>query len=130
MRTRGILKVGALAVLLSAAAWDASAQNVSAESSSDETGVAAVYSAALAGHRTASGGRYQPARLTAAHKRLPFGTRVRVTNLNNHKTVDVLITDRGPREAGRVIDLSRAAARQLGLGAHGTAQVRLTVLAS
>ena len=96
----------------------------------DETGLAAVYSSALAGHRTASGAPYEPTRLTAAHKRLPFGTRVRVTNLKDGRTVEVTITDRGPRQSGRVLDLSRAAARRLGIGAHGMAPVRLTVLST
>lgn len=117
MRARGALRQTRM---------DAGSNETSA--ATDETGLAAVYSASLAGHRTASGARYEPALLTAAHKLLPFGTRVRVTNANNGKTVELTITDRGPRQGGRVLDLSRAAARQLGIGAHGMAPVRLTVL--
>ena len=67
-------------------------------------------------------------RLTAAHRFLPFGTRVRVHNLRNARTVEVEITDRGPFVEGRLIDLSRAAARVLGFQRAGLARVRLEVL--
>lgn len=77
--------------------------------------------------RTASGERNNPAALTAAHRSLPFGTRVRVENLRNGKFVVVRINDRGPFVGGRVIDVSRAAAQQLGMVSSGTAKVRLEV---
>ncbi len=67
---------------------------------------------------------------TAAHRTLPFGTWVRVHNLTNGRNVDVRITDRGPFVEGRIIDLSRAAARQIGLIGPGTAKVRLEVIAA
>ena len=77
--------------------------------------------------RTANGERTNPAALTAAHRSLPFGTRVRVENLRNGKFVVVRINDRGPFVGGRVIDVSKAAAQQLGMVASGTAKVRLVV---
>ena len=84
-----------------------------------EIGRAAFYS----GGRTASGERTGPDGLTAAHRTLPFGTMVRVTNIRNGKTVVVRITDRGPYGRGRIIDLSRAAARELDMISSGTALV-------
>jgi rare lipoprotein A len=86
-----------------------------------ETGRAAFYS----GGRTASGERTGPNGLTAAHRTLPFGTRVRVTNHRNGKTVVVRIVDRGPWGRGRIIDLSRAAARELDMISAGTAMVSI-----
>ncbi len=77
------------------------------------------------GRRTASGERYDMNAMTAAHRTLPLGTIVRVTNLENHLSVSVRINDRGPYTRGRIIDLSAAAARSLGLKAQGVAQVRI-----
>jgi rare lipoprotein A len=90
-----------------------------------QTGQASWYGAAHHGKRTASGAIYDQTKLTAAHPSLPFGTRVKVTNLSNGKSVDVEITDRGPFVGGRIIDLSQAAARALGMVESGTATVRL-----
>ncbi len=90
-----------------------------------QTGQASWYGAAHHGKRTASGAIYNKEALTAAHPSLPFGTRVKVTNLSNGKSVDVEITDRGPFVGGRIIDLSQAAARALGMVESGTATVRL-----
>ena len=84
-----------------------------------ETGRAAFYS----GGRTASGERTGPDGLTAAHRTLPFGTMVRVTNIRNGKTVVVRITDRGRYGRGCIIDLTRAAARELDMISSGTALV-------
>jgi rare lipoprotein A len=95
-----------------------------------ETGVASYYDSRLDGSRTASGQRYDEDALTAAHRTLPFGTRVRVTNLSNDRHVVVTINDRGPFTKGRVIDVSRRAARDLGILRRGTATVRLEVLGS
>ena len=78
--------------------------------------------------KTASGERCNPNALTAAHPTLPFGTKVKVENLKNGKTVVVRINDRGPFVGGRIIDLTRAAASALGFIKAGTAKVRLTVL--
>src|SRR5437016_12778771 len=77
-----------------------------------QSGIASIY--AYSGERTASGERARPNDLTAAHRTLPFGTRVRVTNKNNGRTVVVRINDRGPFMRGRVIDLTPAAAHALG----------------
>lgn len=77
---------------------------------------------------TASGERCDPNALTAAHRSLPFGTKVKVENLKNGKSVVVRINDRGPFVGGRIIDLTKAAAGRLGFVSAGTAPVRLTVL--
>ncbi len=78
--------------------------------------------------RVASGGWFNPNAMTAAHKTLPFGTRVRVTNMNNGRAVTVTINDRGPYVAGRVIDLSRAAASAVGMTGSGLARVSIAVM--
>ncbi|GJE60365.1 septal ring lytic transglycosylase RlpA family protein [Methylobacterium trifolii] len=78
------------------------------------------------GHRTASGERFNPNGMTAAHRSLPFGTRVRVENKRTGRAVVVRINDRGPFVRGRIIDLSRGSARALGMG--GTSYVSLQVL--
>jgi rare lipoprotein A len=93
-----------------------------------QQGVASFYSDALHGRRTASGERYDKAALTAAHKSLPLGTRVRVTRLSTGDSVVVRINDRGPFVKGRVIDLSHRAARALGITEKGVVKVRLEVL--
>jgi rare lipoprotein A len=91
-------------------------------------GLAAVYSDKLNGRKTASGQVFRQSELTAAHPSLPFGTKVRVTNTKNNKSVEVRINDRGPTQAGRVIDLSSAAAAQVGIGKAGMAPVKLDVV--
>ena len=88
-------------------------------------GMASYYSEPQA---VASGGRFNPNALTAAHKTLPFGTRVLVTNLNNGRSVTVTINDRGPYVRGRVIDLSRRAAQVVGMTGSGVAPVSYTVV--
>ena len=93
-----------------------------------ESGLASFYGPEFNHRRTASGERFDPKGLTAAHRTLPFGTRVRVTNLENGRRVIVRINDRGPFRKGRVLDLSPAAARRLGFTAQGIARVRLDVL--
>jgi peptidoglycan lytic transglycosylase len=93
-----------------------------------EFGTASYYDAGYDGHRSASGLRYDARGLTAAHRTLPFGTRVRVTNLANGRNVVVTITDRGPFRSGRVIDVSRRAAELLGFARAGLARVRVDVL--
>lgn len=82
------------------------------------------------GTRTASGERFDPMGITAAHPNLPFGTKVRVTHAGNGQSVVVRINDRGPFGGGRVIDLSLGAARQIGLHVAGVAKVKLQVLGS
>lgn len=92
------------------------------------TGEASWYGPGFFGNRTASGEVLRPGTLTAAHRSLPFGTRVRVTNLWNGRSAVVRINDRGPFHGARVIDLAHGAANQLGLVASGVAKVKLEVL--
>lgn len=94
----------------------------------DESGTASYYGARHHGKRTASGEPFNQHGLTAAHRTLPFGTRVKVTNLKNDRSVVVRINDRGPHTRGRLIDLSRAAAQQLDMIRSGTARVRVQSL--
>ncbi len=94
-----------------------------------QVGTASFYAHRFDGRTTASGAVYDEHRLTAAHRTLPFGTRVRVTNLENDRRVVVTINDRGPSHHGRVIDVSWRAARELGILEAGTVRVRLEVLA-
>ncbi|MCA0208585.1 MAG: septal ring lytic transglycosylase RlpA family protein [Proteobacteria bacterium] len=91
-------------------------------------GMASYYGNELAGNRTASGERFDPGQLTAAHRSLPFGSMVRVTNTSNGDSVIVRINDRGPFAHGRVIDVSQAAAREIGMHRSGTARVKLALL--
>jgi rare lipoprotein A len=101
-----------------------------AQSSSPGDGIASWYGPKFAGRKTASGEIFDPSQLTAAHKTLPFGSLVEVTNLTNNMSVIVRINDRGPFMPGRVIDLSRAAAERIEMIGAGTAQVQLEVLSS
>ncbi len=91
-----------------------------------QVGKASWYGPGFHGKKTASGECFNQNRLTAAHPRLPLGTKARVTNLGNGKAVEVTINDRGPHGRGRVIDLSRAAARRLAMS--GTARVSIVAL--
>lgn len=93
-----------------------------------QTGKASFYADNFEGRLTANGEKYRHKNLTAAHKTLPFGTRVRVTNLANQKQVEVVINDRGPYVDGRILDLSKSAAEQLGFVNQGIAEVSLQVL--
>ena len=103
-------------------------QALSAPMVSTVEGVVAYYGRRFAGRRTASGERFDPAALTMAHKTLPFGTRVRVTNLTNKRSVVVRVNDRGPNSPERIGDLSLAAANQIGMRKAGVARVRLEVV--
>lgn len=89
--------------------------------------MASFYANRLHGRRTASGERYDKNAFTAAHRDLPFGTRVRVVNLKNNRSVEVRINDRGPHRKGRIIDLSHAAARQLGMLKAGVVRVEISL---
>lgn len=93
-----------------------------------QVGQASWYGPGFYGGRTASGEIFRPGTFTAAHRWLPFGTRVRVTNLNNGLKAVVRINDRGPFSGGRIIDLAHGAASALGVTSSGIAQVRLEVL--
>jgi rare lipoprotein A len=92
------------------------------------TGQASYYAAKFSGRRTANGETYSPGALTAAHRSVPFGRRILVTHLGNGRQVIVRINDRGPHIKSRIIDLSYAAARAIGLHKSGTAQVKLTLI--
>jgi rare lipoprotein A len=93
-----------------------------------ETGLAAVYSDRLHGKKTASGERYDRNALTAAHKTLPFGTQVKVTNDKTKKSVTLRINDRGPTQAGRILDISPRAAKELGIKPTAMAEVTAEVV--
>jgi rare lipoprotein A len=94
----------------------------------EQVGMASFYAHAHHGRRTASGERYDMHALTAAHRSLPFGTDLRVTNLANGRSVVVRVNDRGPYRKGRVVDVSLAAAKKLGLVKRGVARVKVEVL--
>jgi rare lipoprotein A len=91
-------------------------------------GEASYYGTELAGNRTASGERFDPNALTAAHRTLPLGTRVRVTNIANGRSVIVRVNDRGPFVHSRLIDVSLGAAREIQMVRSGKAQVRLEIV--
>ncbi len=91
-------------------------------------GTASYYSYGFDGKKTASGEIFDKNAYTAAHREFPFGTLLRVTNLDNDKSVEVTVNDRGPFAKGRIIDLSEAAARAIGMIQTGTASVRIEVL--
>ena len=93
-----------------------------------QTGMASYYAKKLHNRKTASGERFDNYAMTAAHKTLPFGTEVKVTNLNNSKSVTVRINDRGPFVKGRIIDLSRAAFSQIANLDRGVVKVQISVV--
>jgi rare lipoprotein A len=95
-----------------------------------ESGKLAWYGKKFAGHKTASGERYDPEALTMAHKTLPFGTRVKVTNPANKKSVTLRVNDRGPTQAHRVGAVSLAAARKLGMVKAGVIDAELTAVSA
>ena len=92
---------------------------VDAKPARGERGKVSLYGKEFAGRKTASGALFDPEAMTMAHRTLPFGTRVRVTNLENKRSVEVVVNDRGPFVDGRIADLSMAAARALGMIADG-----------
>lgn len=93
-----------------------------------QTGKASFYADKFEGHPTASGEKYKHNKLTAAHRTLPFGTKIKVTNLANEQSVIVVINDRGPYVDGRVIDLSKKAAEELGFILQGLTDVTIEVV--
>jgi len=130
-RLRAIVKV--LGVWLLAAAlvgMSATRAGAASDEAATTVGNASWYGQEFAFRRTASGARFDPSRLTGAHRTLPLGTRVRVTNLHNGRSVLITINDRGPFRARRVIDLSLGAARALGMVERGVARVRIEPLDS
>jgi rare lipoprotein A len=105
---------------------DAQAAGVSAGHT--QKGIASYYHNSLHGRKTASGQIYNKNKLSAAHKTLPLGTKVRVTDVKTGREIVVRINDRGPFVKGRVIDLSRSAAKELGIIQRGVAKVEVEVL--
>ncbi|WP_375418377.1 septal ring lytic transglycosylase RlpA family protein [uncultured Hymenobacter sp.] len=93
-----------------------------------QSGKGSYYADKFAGRATASGPPYRPGKMTAAHNTLPFGTRIRVTNVRNGRSVKVTVNDRGPHVPGRIVDVSRKAARKLDLVDAGVVPVQLRVL--
>lgn len=110
-----------LAITLVTASWAAAAAAV-------EKGEASYYANSLHGNKTASGEPYDKNGMTAAHRTLPFGTRVKVTVVETGQSVELVINDRGPHVKGRIIDVSGAAASKLGLVKLGHAPVTVEVL--
>jgi rare lipoprotein A len=102
---------------------------VHAQSAGTETGKVAWYGKKFAGRTTASGERYNPDALTMAHNTLPFGTKVKVTNLDNKKSVVLRVNDRGPKDGSRLGDVSQAGAKRLGMTKAGVVDAQLQVVA-
>lgn len=102
-------------------------RGVAAVAGSSETGIAVVYATDLEGRPTASGEPYDGGKLTAAHRTLPFGSRVKVTDVASSRVVLVVINDRWGGPPGQILNLSRAAADQIGMGSGGQRRVRLDV---
>lgn len=116
-----------LSAALAAASIGMIAAGASGASPTSQEGLASVYAKHFNGHITASGDRYDGRALTAAHRTLPLGTLIRVTNLENGKSVRVHINDRGPHVRGRILDLSSSAAAALGFST-GVARVKIEIL--
>ena len=125
-----------LLVLVSLLEWSCAgslprftSQNPAAPSEAPELeGVASYYGDEFVGRQTSNGEIYTHEALTAAHRSLPFGTKIRVNSLENGRSVVVKVNDRGPWKSDRILDLSRAAAIELGMIQSGTARVRIEVL--
>ncbi|MBA3590417.1 septal ring lytic transglycosylase RlpA family protein [Methylibium sp.] len=140
MRLRSVLATSVLASMAagslaqSAAPADAPPASVANAAATDKPvettrGKLSYYGRGFAGQATASGESFDPEALTMAHRSLPFDTRVRVTNRKNGRSVVVRVNDRGPAVAGRIGDVSLAAARRLGMLERGVIEARLEVLA-
>ena len=127
-RVRLVLAVVAAAYALSACAGGQPETVAGPVAGPVERGKASYYHDSLHGNQTASGERYDRNALTAAHRELPFGTLVEVTNLKNGRSVKVRINDRGPFVRGRIIDLSRRAAERLDLLRDGVVAVEVEIL--
>ena len=117
--------VAALSLTASAGAARYGSQGTAPFEGFRQVGEASWYGPGFHGRKTASGERFDQNDLTAAHRKLPLGTEVQVVNLENGRSVNVEINDRGPYARGRVIDLSKAAAKRLGILEDGVAQVEI-----
>ena len=137
-RARRVTILCALALALAALTFGAACAGEDATAEEDAAtkdaapdvreGVASYYSYELAGNPTSSGEPFDPEAMTAAHRTLPMGTRLRVTNLRNDRSVVVRINDRGPYAERRILDVSRRAAERLGMLKRGKVRVRIEVL--
>ena len=128
MMSNGRIRIELLSIVFASIVLAPSISPAATEHHRAERGRASWYGKAHQGERTASGERFDMHALTAAHRTLPFGTIVRVTNLRSGKSVNVRINDRGPFRSGRIIDLSYEAARKLGFVSRGTARVEIRVV--
>ena len=122
----GISIGAALALACGCAAGEASAQNSQRSSTREFSGVASFYDKNYQG-KTASGARYDSSKFTAAHRSLPFGTRLTVIEPRSHRVVTVVVNDRGPFVKGRVLDLSFSAAQALHMTGRGVMKVTASV---
>ena len=128
MRSGFACALAALLVIVGLTSALAQTESIATALPTAESGIASVYSSDLEDQLTASGQRYDGSRLTAAHRTLPLGTRIRVTDPASGRAVTVRINDRGPFLKGRILDLSYAAARALGASTPGVIRVRLEVI--
>jgi rare lipoprotein A len=99
-----------------------------AQTQAEQTGTASYYAKKFEGRRTSSGEKFSNKKLTAAHKTLPYGTRLKVTNLSNNKSVIVVVNDRLPKKSTRCIDLSQKAAKELDFIRAGKAKVKIEII--
>ncbi len=132
-RTSSVLAARALlaaAMLTTSLAGCANVPSRASSSSYSQTGMVSYYGHELAGRRTASGEVFNPSGLTMAHRTLPLGTRVRVTDVRTQRSVVVRVNDRGPFRGNRVADLSLGAAQALGMVGRGTIQASLALAES
>ena len=117
-----------LARILHAALLLTLASCASSKTAAVQTGQGSYYADKFAGRPTASGVPYRPGEMTAAHNTLPFGTLIKVTNVRNGRSVAVTVNDRGPHVKGRIVDVSKKAARQLDIIEAGVVPVQVQVL--
>jgi rare lipoprotein A len=122
-RCIAVLGVGAILFSVSAASRQQRTTN-----SYVQKGRAAFYSPALEGHKTACGGRYVSSELTTAHRSLPCGTKVRITNTKNGKSIEATVNDWGPTTRNRIVDVSRAVAEELDFVKQGTTTVKVEIV--
>jgi rare lipoprotein A len=124
--TRGIVVLALTGASLSVVAF--AKQTASASSLHTEKGIAAFYGRNMEGHKTACGSTYVASELATAHRTLPCGTRIRITNTKNGKSVEATVNDRGPTSRKRIVDVSRAVAEQLDFVKQGTTAVEIEVV--
>jgi len=128
MHRKPLAALAALSLALVSSVHGVDVQAATATVGSSETGQLAWYGRKFSGRRTASGERFNPNAMTMSHKTLPFGTRVKVTNLENQRSVTVRVNDRGPTQPDRIADVSHAAARKLGMTKAGIVDGQLEVV--